>query len=92
MKQSDKKVLYEKIERVLCRACRHGEECSVCYHGELLGKLGRLIEGECGWWMPDGVDRVCSICGWKYAQEVRFMTEGQMKFCPNCGAEMEVTL
>ena len=43
------------------------------------------------WWVPEGVDRVCSYCGWTYAQEIRFMTEGDggFDFCPHCGAVMD---
>lgn len=50
-----------------------------------------------GRWIDQNGDYVCSVCGWKFSDELPYMarkrdakTEDIMRYCLHCGAELEL--
>lgn len=49
-----------------------------------------------GWWIEDHTDLICSVCKWKYSDELPFMSNQGLDsmteafaHCPHCGARMD---
>ena len=76
-----------------------GQECDLCPYaveefGRCVGKLMEdalklLKEQEPVMWLYDGYNRFCSNCGVHVEDEVHYMMDKPISFCPACGRKVK---